>query len=403
MPLKIAALVTTFPRFEHDTEVPWLREICHRLIEAGVDLNVIAPSYEGLAGHRIGRIPVFRYRYFFRRWENLTHNEGAPNKIHKLSYKLVTPFYIMAGIGATFFRVMRLKPDLLHVHWPFPTTFTALLPHFLCGRPYILHFYGAELLLARQYPFVKLFLRYFIRHAAAVIAISEFTAAAVREILPVNPVIIPYGAALMNPPESIIPDRRDSDRFRVLFVGRLIERKGVDYLIRAVSVLAQRDFPIQLDIVGSGSEEEHLRHLISQLGAESYIYLHGRISEERKNEFYRNCHVFVLPSIIDHKGDTEGLGVVLLEAYMFEKPVIAGRVGGIPDVVRHQHTGLLVPEKSSDALVEAILAVHDKPEWAGQLGRQGRVFAMEYFDWNRITRGILDVYQSVLNPEPGNP
>lgn len=401
MTLKIATLVTTFPRFEKDTEVPWLREICSRLIDAGIDLEVVAPSFEALKSHRIGSIPVYRYRYFFRSWENLTHNEGAPNKIHKFSYKFITFFYILAGVVATFIRVRKLHYDLLHVHWPFPTTFTALLPHFLLGKKYILHFYGAELLLARKYPFVRVFLRFFIRHASAVIAISEFTARQVKSIVPVVPVIIPYGAALMSKPQSISPSQVFPE-FRVLFVGRLIERKGVDYLIYAVSRLAQQQVIIRLDIVGCGSEEDHLRQVIRELQAEPFIFLHGRISEEQKNEFYRNCDVFVLPSIVDRKGDTEGLGVVLLEAYMFEKPVIASHVGGIGDVVKHGQTGILVPEKSIDALVDSIRFVYSDPAMAKTLGRQGRNFAMEYYDWDRITQNILGVYQAVFSADNGN-
>jgi glycosyltransferase involved in cell wall biosynthesis len=287
------------------------------------------------------------------------------------------------------------------VHWPFPTTFTALLPHFLLGKKYILHFYGAELLLARKYPFVRVFLRFFIRHASAVIAISEFTARQVKSIVPVVPVIIPYGAALMSKPQSISPSQVFPE-FRVLFVGRLIERKGVDYLIYAVSRLAQQQVIIRLDIVGCGSEEDHLRQVIRELQAEPFIFLHGRISEEQKNEFYRNCDVFVLPSIVDRKGDTEGLGVVLLEAYMFEKPVIASHVGGIGDVVKHGQTGILVPEKSIDALVDSIRFVYSDPAMAKTLGRQGRNFAMEYYDWDRITQNILGVYQAVFSADNGN-
>ncbi len=393
--MKICALVTTFPRFNDDTEVPWLRELIRRLREQGDDVHVWAPSFEGLPSHKIDQIPVHRYRYFFKSWENLTHDEGAPNKIHKWHYKLITLFFMGCGIIKSFFHIWRQNYNLLHVHWPFPTALSAILPHFLLKKPYILHFYGADLLIAKRFPFVRWFLDFFLRHASSVIAISNFTADQVRAIRDIPITIIPYGAAIEDPPTGESVPRDVNAPFKILFVGRLIERKGISFLIDAVHLLHYRGVSVQLDIVGSGNLLEELQQQIQTLGADSYIHLHGRVSELQKVEFYQRADLFALPSIIDRKGDTEGLGVVLLEAYLYRVPVVASQIGGIPDVVNDGITGRLVPPGDAEALAQIIRDCLENPKESHRMAQKGFEFVSDYFSWDRIIDQVRDVYRQV--------
>ncbi|HDN83241.1 MAG TPA: glycosyltransferase, partial [Candidatus Altiarchaeales archaeon] len=121
----------------------------------------------------------------------------------------------------------------------------------------------------------------------------------------------------------------------------------------------------------------------------------GKVSNEELRRCYQNCDVFVLPACIDSRGDTEGLGVVLLEAMSYKKPVIASNVGGIVDIVKDGETGLLVPEKNSQKLAEAIHTVLKNDELASRLGKQGYEFVSRNFNWARITDQLIEIYSQL--------
>ena len=94
---KICVIGSVFPRSPEDTEVPWHRQTVRRCRKRGLDVSVFVPSFRGLRDHEIDGIPVRRFRYFFAPLETLTHDEGAPNKIHKFHYKIITLFYLFFG------------------------------------------------------------------------------------------------------------------------------------------------------------------------------------------------------------------------------------------------------------------------------------------------------------------
>src|SRR5207247_5934205 len=138
----------------------------------------------------------------------------------------------------------------------------------------------------------------------------------------------------------------------VLFVGRLVERKGVAHLIEAIARLGSRG--PRLEIVGEGPERPGLEALAARLGVVDRVVFRGKIPPDELQASYARAAVCVLPSVLDARGDTEGLGVVLLEAMNHGTPVIASRVGGIPDIVEDGVSGLLVPPGDADALAAAV-------------------------------------------------
>jgi glycosyltransferase involved in cell wall biosynthesis len=109
-------------------------------------------------------------------------------------------------------------------------------------------------------------------------------------------------------------------------------------------------------------------------------------------KLYHQCNVFVLPAIIDSKGDTEGLGVVLLEAMSYRKPVIASNLGGITDIVKDRDTGLLVHEKDPHGLSESIKAVITNPALAESLGKRGYEHVQKHFSWEKIVSQWTALY-----------
>src|SRR4030065_389577 len=111
--MKVLHLVSAYPRRQGDIITPWLIETIRRLKEKGLEIVILAPSYKGLTSHFHEGIRVERFRYFFKRWENLTHEETAPDRVNRsLFYKLLVPFYVMSGTLRIVFLCRRERFDL---------------------------------------------------------------------------------------------------------------------------------------------------------------------------------------------------------------------------------------------------------------------------------------------------
>ncbi|MCQ2106688.1 MAG: glycosyltransferase [Fibrobacter sp.] len=476
---KVLVIGSVYPRFHEDAEVPWLRASVAHLRAAGVDVQVLAPTYKGLKSHEIDGVKVNRFRYAPKDWEMLTHEEGAPSKMASKPWlQLLAIPYIING----FFQCIRLcrkwKPDVIHAHWPFPHAFIALGAAKLFRIPLVLNFHGAELLLIRKKKWVKPFLKFAISQAQAVFANSSFTASKIKALRNVEVEWSPYGTTLgscasndelQSTNYKKISERNNIDcttchperntagcttchpernaagmeskdlasqmhpvngKFKILFVGRHIERKGICYLIEAAKYLPADQFEIR--IVGVGDLTEELKQQAHELGSrlevpgskrevqgvrdaqhtechpernaagmESKdlgpcdIIFTGKLSPEALEAEYRNANVFTLPAIVDSKGDTEGLGVVLIEAMELNLPIVASNVGGIPDVVVDNVSGLLVPEKNPEALADAFKRLAADPALVAILLAGSRKRIQDCFTWDGIIERQIAVYNKV--------
>ena len=400
--MKVLVIGSVYPRFDKDAEVPWLRTSVAHLKKAGVEIQVLAPAYKGLKSHDIDGTRVNRFRYAPASWEILTHEEGAPSKMASRPWlQLLAIPYIISG----FFKCLKIcrkwRPDVIHAHWPFPHAYIALGAAKLFRIPLVLNFHGAELLLIRKKKWVKPFLKFAIGQAQAVFANSSFTAAKIKAIRNVDVEWSPYGTTLdgdgghpRNAPEA----HAVNGKFKVLFVGRHIERKGICYLIEAAKYLSADKFEIR--IVGEGDLTEELKAQAAQLEGDknaARIVFTGKLVAPELAREYREANVFVLPAIVDHKGDTEGLGVVLIEAMELGLPIVASDVGGIPDVVVNDESGILVPEKDAVALADAIKRIEIDPQYTARLLEGARNRIAEHFTWDNITRRQIEIYEQLAN------
>ncbi|MFB0509049.1 MAG: glycosyltransferase family 4 protein, partial [bacterium] len=312
--MKVLYVVTAFPRFEGDVITPWLVETIRRLQDQDIRVDVFTSAYQGLKQNWVHGINVYRFRYFFRQWEKLTHDETVPDRLRKgILNKLLVVSYLFCGTIGIIRHCTKNKYDVIHCHWPFPHIIFGYAASRFGKSKLISSFYGVELRWVKsKLPIFKPLLKFAIKKSDAVTAISSYTAKEVKEITPADIAIIPFGAAITISDQrvSMIKEKATKD---ILFVGRLVERKGVRYLIEAFDIITQKT-PAKLTIVGTGSEMKNLEELTISKGLQDKIIFAGAIGAPQLEEFYRNCDVFVLPAITDSKGDTEGLGVVLLEA-----------------------------------------------------------------------------------------
>lgn len=405
---KVLVIGSVYPRFHEDAEVPWLRTSIAHLKKAGLDIQVLAPAYKGLKSHEIDGVKVNRFRYAPAKWEFLTHEEGAPSKMaNKPWLQLLAIPYIISGFFKCIKICRKFKPDIIHAHWPFPHAYIALGAAKLFKIPLVLNFHGAELLLIRKKKWVKPLLKFAISQAQAVFANSSFTASKIKALRNVNVEWSPYGTTLETGTGNAEPHPVQG-KFKILFVGRHIERKGIRYLIEAAKYLPRDRFEIR--IVGVGDLTDELKKLAANVIARNAsdeaiqggtaalpaeIIFTGKLSPEALASEYKTANVFTLPAIVDSKGDTEGLGVVLIEAMELGLPIVASNVGGIPDVVIDGVSGILVPEKDPEALANAYKRLAAEPELVKHLlaGSQKRI--NECFTWDGIIERQIEVYNKL--------
>jgi glycosyltransferase involved in cell wall biosynthesis len=156
------------------------------------------------------------------------------------------------------------------------------------------------------------------------------------------------------------------------------------------------DRPVLTLIGGSGPESGALQAQIKAEGLSERVRLLGRVEDDDLAKWYAAADVFVLPAVVDSSGDTEGLGVVMLEAMANDTPVIASRTGGITDIVRHGETGLLAtPGDSADLAAQITLLLGDREVYA-RVQHGAREHMADEFSWNTITSRLLHCYEDCL-------
>ena len=406
--MKVLYIVTAYDRHPGDGITPWLVETIRRLRERGVDVEVLAPAYRGSESGTVEGVRVHRFRYAPARVEDLTHDQTAPDRVRErpLYLGLVPGYLLSASLAAR--RLVRSGAfDLVHVHWPLPHVVPGWAARHAGGIPLVITFHGVEVTFARNapLPFLVPFLRRAIRSADAVTANSTYTAGMIRQLYDRPVAIVPFGTTLPeadDPPgdpsaeRSPAPAAQDPGaRPDILFVGRLVERKGVQHLLDAMPALV-RDHRAQLSVVGEGPMRPALERRAAELGLQDDVTFTGFVPADDLARRFATCSAFALPAVYDAKGDVEGLGVVLVEALSQGRPVVASDAGGIPDIVIHDRTGLLVPPGDPAALSAALGRVLGDPALARRLGEAGREHVREAFSWASVTDRLLAVYEAVL-------
>lgn len=388
----ILVVTSVYPHTPEGNHGAFVREAILRLQPTGAKFTVFAPAYEGCKSHVLDSVEVYRFRYCPKRFENLAR-DGAPTKIQRQPFYLVAAaLYILLGTWQLFWVCRKERPDLLQIHWPFPHGLMALPASKLLGIPMVFSFHGAELLLVNKFSFVADILRWLLPMVSGVTANSSFTQGLISKLYAGPVTVIPYGLTIeAKPPLARAPGEVP----KLLFAGRLDERKGLRYLLEALPlVLAEQS--VTLRIVGEGILEQELRDQCRAMGLDAVVNFLGFVSKEELAEEYASCDIFVLPAIVDSKGDTEGLGIVMIEALAHEKPVVASAVGGIGDVITDGSTGLLVPEKDPAALAQAILTLLSDPTRAEKLGRKGLQDVQSRFSWSRIIPMWQKIFATAL-------
>ena len=182
---------------------------------------------------------------------------------------------------------------------------------------------------------------------------------------------------------------------RILSVGRLVEMKGREYAIKAISRLSKKYDNLHYTIVGDGPLRDSLVRLSEELGISDKVYFAGWVDDKELERLYRTSHLFLHPSVVASDGNMEGQGVVLLEAQAHGLPIAATRHNAFVETVLDGKSGILVPERDEEALADAIEMLIRNPEKWPEMGMCGREHAERHYDIKVLNRQLLDLFQNL--------
>ena len=179
----------------------------------------------------------------------------------------------------------------------------------------------------------------------------------------------------------------------ILSVGRVVEKKGLDFLVTACAHLKSAGLRFRCLLVGpEGSHSTHIRHLIDTLQLGDVVSMQGAVTQDELRAIYRRATIFVLPCLQLANGDRDGIPNVLAEAMAMGVPVISTAISGIPELIQDGVNGLLVPVRDADAVAAAVRTLLDSPELRRKLSEAGRRTVCERFDSRRTTQQLGNLF-----------
>jgi glycosyltransferase involved in cell wall biosynthesis len=391
--MKIGVITSAYPEYEDDPHGIFVHRLMKEVTKQGHEIHVLAPYTGNKTEFQLDGVQIHKFNYFYpKRFQKLAGRSGM---IDNVKEGIFVKFQFMTFIFFNLIHSLKLKDmDIIHVQWPIPNGLGALFLKKFFKTPYINTIHGEEVYLSKRYHTVFI-INSLVNNSSKTITNSSAT---LKGCLGVGLNhkkldIIPFGVdTSFYKPLNMVKDEKI---FQILSVGYLIERKGFKYLISAVQdVLAAHD-NVKLKIVGSGPQEQQIKNHITDLNLEKYVEIIANISDEELLKMYNSSDLFVLPSIIDSQGNTEGLGVVLIEAMACKLPVIGSNIGGIPDIINDNETGLLVPQRDVSELSKSIIKLIENPDLRERIANKGYNMIKDNFSWEKIAKDYIDVYNSI--------
>lgn len=328
----ILVIASTYPRWLNDPEPGFVHELNRRLAK-NYNVHVISPHAAGAkAEERIDNVCIHRFRYAPEFMETLVSNGGILANLKQNTFKwLLLPFFFLGMQIKILKVVLKIKPACIHVHWIIPQGLClAILGLFLKLPPILLTSHGGDLFSLKGSFFASL-KNWVISKAASMTVVSNLMVAEVvklgfaREKVSVIPMGVDFN-------DRFTPDKsRPRNQYELLFVGRLVEKKGVSLLIKALAIAVEKIPSIRLIVAGYGPELPDLKRLAQALAIENRVEFLGAVKQTDLVKLYQQCTVFVAPFIEAKSGDQEGFPVSIIEAIACETPLLTSTLPVLVD------------------------------------------------------------------------
>ncbi|MDQ8193297.1 glycosyltransferase [Coraliomargarita sp. SDUM461004] len=386
-----------FPRWSEDSTPPFVQNQCELMAREGWEVTVLAPHSSGAAFREtVAGVQVRRYPYAFPfALEKLCYEGGMLINLQARPWtKLLLPLMYIAQLLALLLICLRAKPDLLHSHSLLPQGLSACWVARLLGIPHVTTSHGNDVFGLKQTGGMGRLKRSVIRDADAITVNSSATQAAVvalgaaAEKVHLIPAVANVGVVQTEIVERI--GAKYGQGPKVLFVGRFIEEKGVLDLLRAFSKMNEQVEDLQCLFVGDGVLREEMETLARDLKIESSVHFVGWRPGEEIASWMAAADVLVVPSW------REAQGLVVVEAMSVATPVIASRVGGLPDLVIDRETGRLFEAEDVSSLADLLVNAFINRSESECMAQAAQARVEAYYSPDAVARQTEDLYQRFL-------
>jgi glycosyltransferase involved in cell wall biosynthesis len=399
----ILVLTSTYPRWENDTEPAFVHYLCRQLAN-NYRVIVLAPHYPGARLREVlDGIVVHRFRYSYPAAERLAYDGGIIQNLKNNRLKtLLVPFFAVSQLLAIVRLCRKYRIRLVHAHWVIPQCLLVTLCrrlHLIPGHTAIICTSHGGDLFSLQAGILQKLKRFAFRSSEHVTVVSRAMKDRLQQLgcATQNVSVQPMGVDLT---ETFIRDNTIEKTRDLVFVGRLVEKKGLPILIDALGQLKE-DFPsVRLTIVGDGPDRPSLEQQVSDLGLERHVEFAGARPNDQVPGFYQSAKIAVVPSVIAADGDQEGLGLVAVEAMGCGCAIIASDLPALRDVVTHEETGLVFRSADASDLAAKLRRLLPDSALQERLAANGRSFVAGKFDWNVVGSNYRRIMETCLGSQP---
>jgi glycosyltransferase involved in cell wall biosynthesis len=440
---KLLILTSSFPASAADETCGYLREFARSLAkEFAVQVLTLADAQAARASQASALIndahrddwqgddfKLTRSKSFLP--QSLDPLQSSKDLNGLMNGRVWTKLLALISLAAFFIRAVKLarQSDVICSHWLLPSGFFGAILARLLNKPHIVVEHSGALHLLLRMPCGKLLARFIVSHSEKIVTVSNDLK---RKLVAFCPEakdkieVIAMGVNALSEDdrqqnreddrrplsERLKLSVRDEDKFakaerksvaRILFIGRLVEIKGVSVLLKALTTLPD----VQLLVAGDGERRNEFQAMAKKLNVDAVFF--GFVGEKEKAELFAMCEAMAIPSLILPDGRTEGMPVVALEAFAASLPVIASRVGGLSEIIIDGQNGLLFDAGNDAQLAEKIRLLLDDQQLQRELADNAKRTA-DSFDWQIIgakfrrmikdslsTNGAIESYQTTPN------
>ncbi len=408
--MQVLVSASTFPVDPDEGTPRFVYDLATALAEEA-DVSVLVPHVPGSATEeKRGKLSIHRFRYFWpASLQRLTPHLGQGMVQHiRQSWlsKFQIPFLLCKAALQTWRLVRQKKIDVVNAHWIVPQGMTAA---WALGRKrrckLVLHVHAGDVYLLHKLPGGKRIAQYVIDRTDIVFADGSHVRDHLDMLLkePAGTIIQSMGVRRelfqQNAAESAPAETTKFAQGYLLFVGRLVEKKGVPFLLDAMPEILKQFPEMGLIIVGTGEDEAALKQQMNDLGIGNQVVFVGQRSHDDIVNYLHHCKLATVPSIIDRHGETEGMPTVVVEAMTAGVCVVGSRVNGIPDVIVDGENGWLCEPKNSADLAEKILLALNSPK-AESIVDSALKTSVRH-SWKQVAENYLEQIYKVL-PQGGN-